>query len=380
MNERRVPTSRGARHTESARRHTETPRRPAEPAGRHTESAGRQPISAHDVATLYYLQDETMAAIGARYGVSRSTVSRLLKQARDEGLVRISVRPVDVRGELAREIETHFGVRVQVVPVRDRTPSMQRLERVAALAAQLVADEVRDEVILGIAWGTTVSAVVSRLPQVATRGSVVVQLNGAANTHSSGVTYAGELLRAVASAFDAGVLYFPVPAFFDFADTKVALWRERAVRRVIDAQRSADVAVFSVGSFYGELGSHVYVGGYLDREELADAVRDGVVGDVCTVLLREDGSWADIALNARASGPTPPELARIPRRICVVADPSKAAALRGALRAGVATDLVLDEESARALLERHRGRRGRSTGPGQRESASLPAHAAESRQ
>ncbi|MCE1179035.1 MAG: helix-turn-helix domain-containing protein [Micrococcales bacterium] len=309
------------------------------------------------VATLYYLQDETMDAIGARLGVSRSTVSRMLKAAREEGIVRISIDEGGSRGPLAGEIEDLFGVRAHVVPVRDKTPSVQRLDRVAVLAAQVLSEVVTDDCTIGIAWGTTISAVVGRLTHTPTRGSVVVQLNGAANTHSSGVTYAGELLGAVGAAFDASVLYFPVPAFFDHPETWTALRGERAVQRVLEAQAAADVAVFSVGALHGTIGSEVYVGGYLDRGDLATAVRQGVVGDVCTVLLREDGTWEDIDLNQRASGPVPPLLARIPRRICVVADPSKAQALRGALRAGVATDLIVDEGTARALLLRHRGRR-----------------------
>lgn len=45
----------------------------------------------HRAATLYYVQDETMQAIATRFGVSRSTVSRQLKEAQDRGIVRITV-------------------------------------------------------------------------------------------------------------------------------------------------------------------------------------------------------------------------------------------------------------------------------------------------
>jgi deoxyribonucleoside regulator len=102
----------------------------------------------------------------------------------------------------------------------------------------------------------------------------------------------------------------------------------------------------------GSIPSHVYATGYLDEDERLQLAADGVVGDICTVLLREDGSYADIAANERATGLTPGELARVPRRICVVADPLRAPAVVGALRAGVATDLVLDEATARATLRR----------------------------
>ncbi|MFZ2751674.1 MAG: sugar-binding domain-containing protein, partial [Propioniciclava sp.] len=158
------------------------------------------------------------------------------------------------------------------------------------------------------------------------------------------------MLQRVATAFDARVTPFPVPAFFDHAETKQAMWRERSIQYVLGLQQRLDIAVFGVGSLTGSIPSHVYAAGYLDAEERTSLAADGVVGDICTVLLREDGSYADIPTNARATGLTPAEMARIPRRICVVADPARARAVRGALRAGVATDLVLDDQTAKAIL------------------------------
>ena len=48
---------------------------------------------------------------------------------------------------------------------------------------------------------------------------------------------------------------------------------------------------------------------------------------------------------------TPTEIRKVPRRICVVAGKAKARALLAALRARVATDLIVDDETARAVLE-----------------------------
>jgi DNA-binding transcriptional regulator LsrR (DeoR family) len=90
----------------------------------------------------------------------------------------------------------------------------------------------------------------------------------------------------------------------------------------------------------------------MDDADKLQLSADGVVGDVATVLLREDGSWRDIGFNERASGLNPAELARVPRRFCVVADPSRAAAVVGALRAGTTTDLVIDDGTARAVVDR----------------------------
>jgi len=218
-------------------------------------------------------------------------------------------------------------------------------------AARLIGSWFDSDMVMGVAWGTTIAAVSRYLAPKPTRGSAVVQLNGAANMRTSGVEYASDLISSFGSAFDAAVHHFSVPAFFDYPDTKDAMWRERSVRRVLDMQRRADLAVFSVGAVAGAVPSHVYSAGYLDESDVRRLHDDGVVGDVCTVFLRADGSWADVSLNGRATGPTPAQLERVPRRVCVVAGDNKVAPLLAALRAQVVTDLVVDEVTATALVE-----------------------------
>jgi DNA-binding transcriptional regulator LsrR (DeoR family) len=255
---------------------------------------------------------------------------------------------------IASTLSRHFGVRVHMVSVRENANENVRFDQVARLAGRLFTEAVDDHQLIGVAWGVTLSHVVKHLGRRPLVGSTVVQINGGANQRSSGIPYIGEILQSIGDAFDARVVLFPVPAFFDYAATKQAMWRERSVQNVLKLHQKLDLAVFGVGSLEGRVPSHVYTAGYMDASDMRALASDGVVGDVCTVLLREDGSYADVTHNERATGLTPAELQRIPRRICVVADPSRAPAVVGALRAGVATDLVLDEGTARAILDRAR--------------------------
>lgn len=304
-------------------------------------------------ASMYYLQDETMDVIAKRLGVSRSTVSRMISTARESGMVQISLhRPEGTSSATAARLAQTFGVQAHVVPVRESVSNIQRLDQVARVAAHLVTDILEPDMVLGIAWGTTLSAVSMHLRPRQMSGVTVVQMNGAANTHGMGIGYSSDIMQGAARAFDADVVHFPVPAFFDYPETKEALWRERAVRRVLELQRRANIVVFGIGSPTGEIPSHVYQGGYLDQRDVEALRAQRVVGDVCTVFLREDGTWQDVEINSRASGPTPAELRRLPRRIAVAAGDYKVPALVGALRARVATDLVIDEPTARLLLER----------------------------
>jgi deoxyribonucleoside regulator len=303
-------------------------------------------------AAMYYLQDMKMEAIASRLHMSRSSVSRLLKEARQQGLVEISLRPVPTKApELTTRVHEAFGVVPHVVSIADSATGTDRLEQVATTAARLVGGWFDSGMILGVAWGTTVSAIARHLTRKPTRGSAVVQLNGSANTRSYGVEFASEMLVGFGAMFDAQLHLFPVPAFFDYAETRAAMWRERSVARVLELQRRADIALFGIGALSGEVPSHVYSAGYLEAHDMRSLEREGVVGDVCTVFLREDGTYDDLDLNARATGPTPAELQSIPRRVCAVAGASKVAALLAALRAGTITDLVIDEITALALVE-----------------------------
>ena len=346
-------------------------------------------LRAYEAASMYYVQGETMEVIAHHLGVSRSTVSRLLARARQEGVVRVSLVQPGGAGSLEGRMAQVFGVRTHIVPVREGTTEIHRLQQVASVAAAHMVDLIgalaeqggaegagapesggpegenrgaaggagRDVgaggVVVGVAWGTTMSEVSAALPSRPVPGLTVVQLNGASDPMREGPS-AGEVLSQMRMSLGARTISFPVPAFFDHVATREAMWSERSVKRVLSVARRASLAVFGVGALdalNGALPSQVYEGGHLTARDQAVLRRQNVVGDVCTVLLRADGSWRDVALNARATGPTPAQLARIPRRLCVAAGTGKARALLAALRARTATDLIVDDATARAVLE-----------------------------
>ena len=302
-------------------------------------------------AQMYYLQNLTMDAIARELKTSRSSVSRLLAHARDTGLVNIQINsPLERGGQLEQEIARRFKVTTHVVPIPETTSDVDRLELVGMTAARLLGRYVDSNMTVGVAWGSTLSAISRHLVRKDTHNTVIVQLNGAGNTQTTGIDYASEILQRFGATFSAQIQQFPVPAFFDDPQTKEALWRERSTKRVLEIQSRMDVAVFGLGSPFAEVPSHVYIGGYLDAQDYRSLSADKVVGDVATVFFRQDGSWKDVALNARGTGVHFDRLRRVARRVCVVSGSQKLASLRGALAAQLMTDLVIDEGLARRLV------------------------------
>jgi len=303
------------------------------------------------IAKGYYEEQRTMDSLARDWGVSRSTVSRALAEARERGIVEIRLHdPSHGVRSLAESLHGRHGVRFTVVPTIIGDSAEQELDRVASVAAGLLSTMIRPDTVVGVAWGTTLRAVSHRLTRQPVSGLTVVQLNGAGSPTSTGEDYAAGILRRFADAFDATVQSFPVPAFFDDPRARRLLWRERSIRRILELQESMSVFVAGIGSRSATVASHLYDGDFLDAEDYATIDAQGVVGDIATRFFRSDGTHADIDLNERSTGPSFETLSRVPRRLGVVQGRGKVPGLLGALRSGLFTDVVVDETAARAVL------------------------------
>ncbi|MFJ2315985.1 transcriptional regulator [Arthrobacter sp. MYb214] len=303
-------------------------------------------------AQLYYLQDMKMEVIAKELGTSRSTVSRLLTHAKRTGMVSISISPsANMSALLGNQLSEHYGISFNVVPTDGNMDDSELLARVSAHAAYLLGGMVSSSMTVGVAWGSTMQSVSTALGSHPTHDTKIVQLNGAANPVTSGVRYASDILTRFGQAFTARTEQFPVPAFFDRASTRDAMWKETSIRRVLQVQKEMSLAVFSLGSAGSAVASQVYRGGYLTKAETQELNEIGVVGDVATVFFDKDGNSSNISLNARSTGPNLDALRKVPTRFCVVAGRGKLQAVRGALKGGLITDLVIDEGTALALLD-----------------------------
>lgn len=303
------------------------------------------------VARLYYFQSMTTAAIAEEMGTSRATVSRLLSYANENGLVEIRIHdPGEQANSLEQVIKDRYGLRaIQVVPVTPSASDGENLRRVAAHAAAYLSTLVVPSSVIGLAWGTTVAAIADCLVPKAVRDVDVVQLNGSGTGLDIVNAFGESLVSRFAQNYSGRAHSFPVPAFFDYAETRGALWRERSIKAIRSLQEKSSIVLFSIG--VKETGSYVHTSGYLSRQDVQGLQKDGVVGDIATVFFRGDGSWHDVPLNARSSGPDLDRFGRADHSICVVSGKGKVAGVRAALRGGFINELVIDEPSARLLAE-----------------------------
>jgi DNA-binding transcriptional regulator LsrR (DeoR family) len=328
----------------------------SEPASNPTMGALRdhsRRAAAVTAARMYYGAGQSTQEIAAYLKVSRSTVSRLLAYAREAGVVEVRVHEAadHISGLTADLAARYPRVRFQVIGVPSTATGGRVNATVAQYGAHAVAAMVEPGMTIGVAWGNTVSSLIDYLHPRPVNDLCVVQLNGAGNSVSLGLAYASDIIVRFAENFAGSHFLFPVPAFFDHAETKEALWKERSIRQILALQESADLLLFSTGALVGDPASHVYTAGYLSEREALELRAAGVVGDIATVFFDTNGS-GDLPINRRSSGPPLSLYARSRRSVCVAAGAGKVPGLVAALSAGYISDLIVDNRTAMELVRR----------------------------
>jgi deoxyribonucleoside regulator len=294
------------------------------------------------VSRLYYELGETQGAIAELLGVTRPQVSRLLKQARAEGIVEIRVVDrTETESPAAGELVRRFGLQaVHLAPGISGPEDLTR-RMIGRLAAQVFGATVRDRSIVGIGDGAFVSATADAMVDAGTPVSAtIVPLCG-------GYWFTGpgrEPFRRIADALGSSVHGLMAPGLVDDPATKASLYAHAGIRAVMALWDRLDIALFGIGSpAWGEssFGPDIF-------RQLGSS---GAVGEVLIAPFDLDGQFGADDLRARTIAFDARDLARVPVTIGVAGGPSKVRPILGALRAGVVKVLVTDVRTAEAVID-----------------------------
>lgn len=304
------------------------------------------------MATLHYMRGQTMEAIARTFGVSRSTVSRLLTWAKDSGLVEIRIRPGQGGDSaVATDIRQKYGLEDCIATPVGSLTAGERFEVTAAKTANLVDTVVGSDMVVAVSWGTMVNAISLGLKSRNVVNCQIVQLNGFGNAITSGLHYSNRILERFGDALNAYVQQYPAPLFFDSCEVRDTLLSEYSIARIRRLQHAADLVLFNVGTVEDFLPNSPYLAGYnIGPREVNEIQRDDVVGEIAATYFRADGSTSNVEINEHTSGPDLERLKLARYRICATSGERKVEALHAALQAGYISHLVTDTDTAKSLL------------------------------
>jgi DNA-binding transcriptional regulator LsrR (DeoR family) len=308
----------------------------------------RDPALLAKAARLYFVDDRSQDDVAAILGTTRSNVSRMLKQARDLGIVQIRI--VDPAGrdqELELALADRFGL--ADARVLEAAPGTDALSGVGRLAARWLDETLRDGQVVALSWGQTLQAMVRAVNGLARRDVEVVQLVGGLSALDSALT-GQELVRELSERMGARHRYLHAPALFGSAEALTVMLHEQAIADALDAAKAADIAVVGIGT-PGLGSSRALLDSLgLSRSQRAEFDAAGAVGDVCARFYDLAGQEVRSVVNQRVLAVTLDDLRAIPTVAGVAAGPEKALGILGALRGRIIDVLICDQAAARSVL------------------------------
>ncbi|MHC0037033.1 sugar-binding transcriptional regulator [Pseudoneobacillus sp. C159] len=301
-----------------------------------------------EVAKLYYQFDLSQQKIAEKLGISRPSVSRMLQQAKEQGIVQIKIFDQSEGTErLAKTVKETFNLKhCIVVPVPDNKEEVVKLE-LGKAAAVFLGEIVADGDIIGTTWGTTLFEMAQHVKPKNVRDVSVVQLNGGVS-YSETNTYAAEILNYLSSAFQTSPHFLPLPAVVDHPVVANAILSDRHIKRVLNLGKQANIALFTVGEFTKE--STLFKAGYFSSEDFDELKAQNAVGDICSRIFNINGEICNKELDERTIGINLLDLSHKSYSVCIAGGMEKVDAINGALRGGFTNVLITDQHTAQILL------------------------------
>jgi len=297
-------------------------------------------------AWLYHAFGMTQNEVADQLGVGRSTVIRLLEDARARGEVKIWIDEGDDESiELALKLERALKLDEAIVVPSDG--SIESASKAVGLAlGKFLSETITDDMRIGVGWGRTLTASLASFhPPKRARVQVISLLGGAVETQFANPF---EYSWRLATALHAECFLFPAPLVVDSAETRDRLLANPGIKRLAEMAQALDLAIVSAGDISKQPGS--LVRHLITPDEHKELLDLGCVADVMCSFLDGDGRLVLHPINGRTMSVGLPPLRAARHKIIASGGKQRAQAMLAVIRAIGCNTLVTDAPAARDML------------------------------
>jgi DNA-binding transcriptional regulator LsrR (DeoR family) len=304
----------------------------------------------NQVLTLYYVQELTQAEVGQRLGLSTTKVNRLLQQAREQGMVEITIRtPFQYLFDLEARLKASFDISDAVVIPQIAEQANAMVHTLGRAGANYLLGRLQDGDVVAIGGGTAVHAVVQALETRRSYDVKVVPCMGAVQGRvTTDVNY---LATQLAARLGGEAYQLHAPAFVDTEKQREMLLSMGPIKEILDIARQATIALLGVGTVDYQTSRFVQFTALSAEDMKWIAESCGGVGEIAACIYDIKGQPCAKEYANRTVGLSLQGLRKIPFVVGVAAAAVKARPIYGALHGGYLDALITDEAAARGVLE-----------------------------
>lgn len=303
------------------------------------------------IAEMYYNQDLTQSQIAQKTGINRSTISRLLKKIREEGIVKIIINYDLDDLTMERQLQEKFGLKKAIVTTVDSNQSDDiKLTALGQACARFLDQIIEDNDTIGFSWGSSLSKTVQALDVTVKRENIrcVPLLGGPANKLDSDC-HVNTICYQAARKFNGKSIMIDFPAIVEKPAIRSGIIETEYFKEIQHIWQQINVAVFGIGSIDLVHSSSTWHAFYGDSA-IEQLTNEGVAGDICSRFFDIHGKTVQTHLSDRVISIPLEQLAGLRYSIGVAHSLEKVKGILGALRSGKMSVLITTSETAAALL------------------------------
>jgi DNA-binding transcriptional regulator LsrR (DeoR family) len=302
---------------------------------------------------MYHIEKQRQADIAEHLRISQATVSRMLKRAQYEEIVRTTVvAPPGTYVELEEALRTRFALPEAIVVEVTEERDGAIMARIGEAAAHFFEATLQAGEIVGVSsWSETILQMVDNIhPIKGNKAKFVVQTLGGMGDPSV-QTQATQLTTRLAKLTGAEPRLLTAPGVAQSREAKLVMVSDPYVRETMDLFHRITLAIVGIGAVEPSR-MLARSGNVFSSKELSDEAEAGAVGDMSLRFFDVEGKPVVTPLDDRVIGMRLNELAKVDRVLALAGGPAKVTAIEGALNTGVIDVLVTDKFTARRLLAR----------------------------
>ena len=301
------------------------------------------------VSKLYYYEGKTQDEISRSLKLSRTKIGRLLKRARELGLVtiRINLNPAEFSA-LEQELKARFGIQRALIAI-DHDDEVEQRAAVAQCVADYLTETLTDQTTVAVGMGRNLGAVTAQLGAPPPRRCTFVSSIGGSLKAGEGLN-SDHIARRFAAAFGGRSETLYAPAHVTDHELRKRLLLDPTVQQTLNRARRADMALIGIGDL--SESSYLVGMGWYTPLEIAHARLNGTVVDVSGYdFLDIEGRPSAPELHDRVIALSHDDFRRIPNIVAVASERNKTMPLLGALRSGIISTLATSAGNVRLIIE-----------------------------
>ena len=307
------------------------------------------------VAHLYYYKAMRQQEISEQLEISVSTVSRLLKKAKEEKIVYFSIDEEYLEClNLEEFLREYCGLReVIVAPLPNRGEGLrpEEIKKIVGIeGARYLQRIVTDNDMVGVAYGETVWYVYNYLNPCQKCNVSFVTMHGALH-HESGKLDGTWLVPRIAKVFGGNYYTINQKGIQNSREAVMRVLKEERVRTVFEQFPKITISISGVGMAFPETGTILLRGNYLSQQMQQQLEQAGACCDLVLRFLDKNGQECNTPLRSQAVGIPLESYRRIPNKIIVASDERKWVAVLALLRNRLVDTLIIDQNLARNVYK-----------------------------